>query len=277
MTNETIKVTFGGDTKADFDLKNARAAAAAGNSEEEKKRLAEERAKADATKASFEQGRAALVAKNYDEAIRLFKEASEKDPTQHVIFANLADAYSQGRKYDDAALAYNKAIELKPDESAYYNNLGIVYGNAGKIDEATKNLAKAAELNPAGAGQSYYNLGAVLTNRGRTKEAGDAFKKAIELNPNFANAYYQLGISYFGNPATIPEAIPVLEKFISLVNADPAKTPQMTADVEAAKQLIDAAKASAPTGFKSEKAIEEERKAAEAKAKADAAKAKKKN
>jgi tetratricopeptide (TPR) repeat protein len=266
MTNENVRVTFGGNTATDFDLKNARAA---GPSDEERKKIAEEKAKADATKASFEAARAAVLAKNYDEAIRLFKEAAEKDPTQHVIFANLADAYSQAKKYDDAAEAYKKAIELKPDEAAYYNNLGIVYGTAGKIDEATQNLQKAAELNPAGAGQSWYNLGAVLTNRGRTKEAGDAFKKAIELNPQMAAAYYQLGISYFGNPATIPDAIPVLEKFLSMQPTGP--------DAEAAKQLIEAAKQSAPTGFKSDKAIAEEKAAAEAKAKADAAKAKKKN
>jgi len=276
MSNDNVRVTFGGDTKADFDLKNARAA---GGNAEDAKKAAEEKAKAEATKASFEAARAALVAKNYDEAIRLFKESAEKDPTQHVIFANLADAYSQARKYDEAAEAYKKAIELKPDEAAYYNNLGIVYGNAGKIDDATQNLQKAAELNPTGAGQSYYNLGAVLTNRGRTKEAGDAFKKAIEFDPKMHNAYYQLGISYFGNPTTIPEAIPALQTFMSLAAAVPEaqKTPQLAADIEAAKQLIEAAKQSAPTGFKSEKALADEKAAADAKAKADAAKAKKKN
>ena len=269
MTNEIVVITFGGDAKTDFDLKNAKAAAGAAVSDEERKKIAEEKAKSDATKASFEAARVALAAKNYDEAIRLFKESAEKDPTQHVIFANLADAYAQAKKYDDSAAAYRKAIELKGDEPAYYNNLGIALGNAGKIDEATQNLQKAAELNPAGAGQSYYNLGAVLTNRGRTKEAGDAFKKAIELNPQMASAYYQLGISYFGSPNTIPDAIPVLEKFLTLQPTGP--------DAEAAKQLIDAAKASAPTGFKSDKAIAEEKAAAEAKAKAAAAKAKKKN
>ncbi len=261
-------VRFGGDSAVDFDLK---AAAAAGVSDEARAKAAEEKAKAEATKASFEQARTALINKQYDEAIRLFKEAAEKDPTQHVIFANLADAYSQAKKYDDAAAAYSKAIELKPDEAAYYNNLGIVQGNAGKIDDATKALQKAAELNPPGAGQSYYNLGAVLTNRGRTKEASDAFKKAIEYNPQMAQAYYQLGISYFGQPNTIPEAIPVLEKFLSMQPTGP--------DAEAAKQLIEAAKASAPTGFKSEKAIAEEKAAQEKaeKQKAAAEKAKKKN
>jgi len=270
-------VRFGGDTAVDFDLK---AAAAAGVSDEARAKAAEEKAKAEATKASFEQARTALINKQYDEAIRLFKEAAEKDPTQHVIFANLADAYSQAKKYDDAAAAYQKAIELKPDEAAYYNNLGIVQGNAGKIDDATKALQKAAELNPPGAGQSYYNLGAVLTNRGRTKEAADAFKKAIEYNPQMAQAYYQLGISYFGQPNTIPEAIPTLEKFQQLVAALPKEQQAPFAnDVEASKQLIEAAKASAPTGFKSEKAIAEEKAAQEKAEKQKAAqeKAKKKN
>jgi tetratricopeptide (TPR) repeat protein len=261
-------VRFGGDTAVDFDLK---AAAAAGVSDEARAKAAEEKAKAEATKAAFEQARTALINKQYDEAIRLFKEAAEKDPTQHVIYANLADAYSQAKKYDDAAAAYQKAIELQPNEAAYYNNLGIVQGNAGKIDDATKALQKAAELNPPGAGQSYYNLGAVLTNKGRTKEASEAFKKAIEFNPQMAQAYYQLGISYFGQPDTIPEAIPVLEKFLSMQPTGP--------DAEAAKQLIEAAKASAPTGFKSEKAIAEEKAAKEKaeKQKAAAEKAKKKN
>src|SRR5215468_11267362 len=265
------RVNFGQDAKLDFDLKQAAAAnAAAGNAgnEEQRKKIAEEKAKNEAIKASFEGGRTAMAAKNYDEAIRLFKEAAEKDPTQHVIYANLADAYSQSKKYDDAAAAYDKAIELKPDEAAYYNNLGIVLANAGKIDEATQKLQKAAELNPAGAGQSYYNLGAVLTNKGKTKEAGDAFKKAIELNPSMAQAYYQLGISYFGSPDTIPQAIPALEKFLSLQPTGP--------DADAAKQLIEAAKAAAPTGYKSDKAVAEEKAAADAKAKADS-KAKKKS
>jgi tetratricopeptide (TPR) repeat protein len=276
-------VRFGQDSKLDFDLKNA-GQVPAGNAtnasiEEQKKKIADEKAKNDATRASFENAKTALAAKNYDEAIRLFNEAAKNDPTQHVIYANLADAYAQSRKYDDATTAYNKAIELKPDESAYYNNLGIVLANAGKIDEATQKLQKAAELNPAGAGQSYYNLGAVLTNKGKTKEAGDAFKKAIELNPNMGPAYYQLGISYFGQPDTIPEAIPVLQKFIQIENAlpDAQKTPQVKSDVEAANQLIAAAQAAAPTGFKSDKAIAEEKAADAAKAKADAAKAKKKN
>src|SRR6266699_7322816 len=48
MTNDNVRVSFGGDAKTDFDLKNAKAAGG-GASDEERKKIAEEKAKADAT------------------------------------------------------------------------------------------------------------------------------------------------------------------------------------------------------------------------------------
>ncbi len=258
-TLENIRVTFGGTTTADFDFKILSAQA---NQDEARAQIEKEKAAAEAMKVSFEAGRLALTAKNYPEAVKLFQEAATTDPTQHVIFANLADAHSGARQFNEAAEAYKKAIELKPDEGAYHNNLGIALGNAGKVEEASAALQKAAEVSPTTAGQAYYNLGAVLTNRGRTKDAGDAFKKAIEFSPDMAPAYYQLGISYFGSPATIPEAVPVLEKFLVMQPTGP--------DADAAKQLIEAAKAAAPTGFTSDA-----RRAEEAKAETDKAAAEK--
>lgn len=261
---DNVRVSTGATSAADFDFKALQAAA---GSAEDRAKLEADKAKQEAVKSAFDGGRAALTAKNYPEAARLFQEAAEKDQTQHVIFANLADALGGARKYDDAAAAYKKAIELKPDEAAYYNNLGIVLGNAGKIEDASAALQKAAEMNPPGAAQSYFNLGAVLTNRGRTADAATAFKKAIEYDPMMAIAYYQLGISYMGTPATMGDAVTNLEKFLAMAPTDP--------NAEAAKALIDAAKQAAPTAYKSEKAIAEEKAAAEkaAKAKADAEKA----
>jgi len=258
---DNVRVTFGGTATVDFDL--AKVQAPAGVSAEEQAKMEAEKAKAEETKNAFNNGLAALQAKQYDEAARLLKDASDKDPTQHVIFANLGEALSGAKKYEDAIAAYNKAIALKPDEFGYYNNLGIAQGNAGKIDEAIKTLQKASEINPAQAPQAYYNLGAVLTNRGRSKDAAEAFKKAIELKPDMAQAYLQLGISYFGSPATMADAVPILEKFLTM---NPSAT-----DKETATQLIAAAKMSTGNaGYKSPAAQAKEKAAADAKAKADA-------
>ena len=225
-----IRVRAGGTTDASFDLKTL---ADMILESEEGKAAEEARVKAEATRGAFELARTALDAKNYDEAIIQFRLALENDDTQHVIYANLADALSGAKRYDEAVEVYQQAIMLAPTEGAYYNNLGIVYGNAGKTEEAIAALEKTAELTPESAGQAYYNLGAVMTNTGRTAAASEAFKKAIEYDPDLAEAYYQLGISFFGSAETMKEAIPVLQKYLEMVPDGP--------NSEAAKQLIAAA------------------------------------
>jgi tetratricopeptide (TPR) repeat protein len=259
---DNVRVTFGGTTPVDFDL-SKQAAQAPGITAEQQAKIDAEKKAAEDTKAAFTNGLAALQAKQYAEASTLLKEAADKDPTQHVIFANLGEALSGARKYPEAIDAYKKAIELKPDEFGYYNNLGIAQGNAGQVDDAIATLKKASEINPTQAPQAYYNLGAVLSNKGRTKDAAEAFKQAIALKPDMSQAYLQLGISYFGNPATMGEAVPVLEKFLTM-------NPNAT-DKETATQLISAAKASG--GASNATFVSESAKAAKAKAEADKAKA----
>jgi tetratricopeptide (TPR) repeat protein len=211
---DNIRVNFGGATTVDFDLRSVSADAERAAIEAENKRAEE-------TRAAFEQARLAVTAKNWEEAARLFQLAATADPTQHVIFGNMAMALTELRKYDEAAAAYRKAIELAPLEAVYYNNLGSVLGNAGKAEEASEVLQKAAEMSPTTAGQAYYNLGAIYTNRGRVADAVGAFKKAIEFDPNMAEAYYQLGVSLLGSPATIKEAVPALEKYLQLAPNGP--------------------------------------------------------
>ena len=237
----------------DFDLAKPRVMP--GASAEDAAKIEAMKKAQEETKLAFDEGLVALNAKDFATAAAKFQIATEKDPTQHVIFANLGEAYSGARKFEEAAAAYQKAIELKPDEAGYYSNMSLVLANGNKYEEATAAVQKAAELNPQQAAQGWYNLGAIYTNRGRTKEAGDAFQKATEVNPQMAQAWYQLGISYFGNPATIPDAVGVLEKFLQLQPTGP--------DADAAKSLIDAAKAATPTGFKSERQLQQEKEAAE--------------
>src|SRR5580704_14504352 len=44
---------------------------------------------------AFNAGKEAMAAKNYDAATQAFAKATEIDPAQHVIWASLADAYTQ--------------------------------------------------------------------------------------------------------------------------------------------------------------------------------------
>ncbi|MDX2180119.1 MAG: tetratricopeptide repeat protein [Bryobacteraceae bacterium] len=158
---------------------------------------------------AFNGGMEAIKTQQWAVAVEQFVKASEMDPKQHVIWAQLADSYvglsktqtSPAEKDATEAKAqdsFTKAIELKPDEAAYYNNLALSQARTKKFKEAEESLGKAAALDPAGAGKYYYNLGAILVNTGQNEPAGSAFKKAIELDPNYADAHYQYGIFLTG-------------------------------------------------------------------------------
>jgi len=154
---------------------------------------------------AFNTGKEAMVAKNYDAAVQAFDKATQADPSQHVIWGQLAEAYielgntktgaDQQAAYDKGLEAYNKAIALKPDDAAYHNNYALALVKGKKITEAQAELTKAAELDPTNAGKYYYNLGAVLVNVGQNDAAAEAFKKAIGTDPNYADAHYQFAIT----------------------------------------------------------------------------------
>ncbi len=183
---------------------------------------------------AFNAGKEALAAKNYDAAIEAFQKGAELDATQHVIFANLADAYTglaatktgadQQAAIEKSLDAYQKAIALKPDDPAYHNNYALALARGKKFDEAQAELTKAAQLDPPSAGKYYYNLGALLVNSGQTAASEEAFKKAIEADPNYADAQFQyatalsakLTIGADGKMVAPPGMKEALEKYLAL-------------------------------------------------------------
>lgn len=161
---------------------------------------------------AFNAGIAAAQAKQYDQAVASFTKASDMDPKQHVVWAQLAEAemnFAGTKSGADAdaemqkgLAAYGKAIELKPDDAGYHNNYALALARAKKFPEAQGELTKAATLDPPNAGRYYYNLGALLVNAGQNEPAGEAFKSAIERDPTYADAQYQYGV-YLLSKATV--------------------------------------------------------------------------
>ncbi len=206
----------------------------------------------------FDGAMAAMKAKDYDTAIPQFQAAAEVDPTQHVVFAQLGEAYSgkatmskssaeKKEFYDKSVDAYQKALTLKPDDPSYHNNYALALANDGKLEEAQAELNKAAQLDAPNAGRYYFNLGAVLVNTNHIKEAAEAFKKSTEVpagpgwtDQNLADSNYQYGLALTGmaalDPKTgkvqpVPGTLEALQKCIDLAPTGP--------NAAAAKSLID--------------------------------------
>ncbi|MEQ1885878.1 MAG: tetratricopeptide repeat protein [Bryobacteraceae bacterium] len=243
---QDVSFTLGDAAAAPVERADARGGMSAADKAEDEKRNkanAEIMAKNKALTEAFNVGKTAAAAGQWDAAIDGFIKAGELDPSQHVVWGNLADSYASRAKAvpanRDADLqksveTYQKAIGIKP-EPAYYNNLALVYANMKKFDEAQAELTKAATADPTNAGRYYFNLGAVYVNTGNVDPAAEAFKKAIEADPNYAEAYYQYGLSLMGKASTDasgkivapPGTAEAFQKYIDLApngpNAQPSK------------------------------------------------------
>jgi tetratricopeptide (TPR) repeat protein len=215
-------------------------------------------AKNKALNEAFSGGKTAMEAKDYDTAITQFQKASEMDPSQTVIWSNLADAYISASKAKPTEAndlrqkgieAYKKAIEIKPDDATFYNNMALALALQKQIPEAQAALEKAATLDPPGAGRYYYNLGAVLVNTGQNEPAGQAFKKAIDADPTYADAQYQYGITLTAQAKTeangkitpVPGTIEAFQKYLDLKPDGPF--------ADSAKQMIQMLGGTVTTGF----------------------------
>ena len=208
---------------------------------EQEAEMAKNKALQDAFNAAME----AKNAKNYPAAIENFEKASALAPTQHVVWAQLAETYmsladtktgaEQQAAIDKSIAAYAKAVEIKVDDPNYHNNYALALAKGKKMNEAQAELTKAAQLDPPQAGKYYYNLGAVYVNTQQNDAAEAAFKKAIELDPNYADAYYQqalvlmnkVSLDAAGKMVAPPGTVEALQKYLSLkpdgANAEGAK------------------------------------------------------
>ena len=233
----------------DFDLAKFQKDAAANLNSEQKAKVEaqqKEQTKVKGLNDALKSARDASQAGNYDEAVRIMKDATTADPSRDLLWAQLGDAYlGAGRHapdkatattdYEQAADALQHALTIKPT-GAYHNNLGEAYAKMGKTPEAIQEYQAAAQAEPAEAAKYYFNLGAVLTNTGHPDEANEAFDKVIAADPNYAEAYYQKAVNLMGKAqvdektgAMIapPEVATNLNKYLELApngpNAEPAK------------------------------------------------------
>ena len=286
-----VRVRLGDSTVINFDLKAARDRAMAqqlgirteqkpgqaGESvpqitkeqraqiESQQKQRAAQQDKMEKLNKNFAAGVEALKARNFEVAIKELETATQLDASQHVVFAQLGEAYlgsARTRRAEEAQAHfvkaqenYQKAIAMKPDDASYYNNYGLALAQAGKGAEAQEALGKAAQLDPPNAGRYFFNLGAVQVNAGKTKEAAEAFLKATQADPNYAEAWYQLGVSLSGDAkldektgkiTPAPGTVEALQKYVELQPAGP--------NAENAKSLIATLGGTIQTQIKVEKA-----------------------
>jgi Flp pilus assembly protein TadD len=172
-----------------------------------------------ATNAEFQaralqgEGLALLTLGQREPAAKLFRQATDADPTLWRSWNGLAVLADLRREPVEAAIAYARALAIDPTSAVLHNNFGYSYLLAGKSDDAMTEFRKAYSLDPASetiqsnirlalAAEGNYaaairdvpkgrlpavlnNIGYVAMQRGDLAAAEGYFARAMESSTSF--------------------------------------------------------------------------------------------
>lgn len=129
------------------------------------------------------QGRAALAAAEFEEAVRRQPEFSEAWLSLGMSYASAGDAR--------AAAAAARAIVLSPGNPVFRFGNALVLAGAGRHEAAEREYRQAVALEPRYL-EAWVNLAALLKGQGRLKEAASCYERAIRLEPRDALPFIAL-------------------------------------------------------------------------------------
>ncbi|MGA9770857.1 MAG: tetratricopeptide repeat protein [Blastocatellia bacterium] len=127
----------------------------------------------------------------YDDAITLYKEVIERNPTYWVAPNNLGCTYMKMGDFKNAEIYLVRGIEIRPTEPRQYLNLSVTLQAQARLDEAERAIRQAIDLQPDGYG-FHYQLGDVLNAQGNLQAALEEFKTEVNNNPRLIQAQMEV-------------------------------------------------------------------------------------
>src|SRR5262249_8269245 len=121
-----------------------------------------------------------------DEAVVIFKQAINREPTNPERYRLLGDFLKDQGQLDEAIAAYKQAIVQDQKSAQLYLLLGIALrARSGPIDatEAIAPYKKASDLDTKDP-WPHINIGNILKSQGRLEEAISEFRWAVKLYPH---------------------------------------------------------------------------------------------
>ncbi len=139
-----------------------------------------------------------LADAKYTEIETLMSKDAASDPSEPIVWIELARAQTGLKNYLDAETNYKKALELEskaapPDPQimgAIQGGLGEVYARTLMVDQANAAFDAAVKADPADAGLYLQNQALIFFQTKNPTAQVDAADKAIKVDPTNAFLYY---------------------------------------------------------------------------------------
>ncbi len=140
-------------------------------------------------------GRARMLLKDYDAALRTLGEVLAADDDRIEVYNLIGNIHMTRGKLDRAEEALTKGLRISADDADLRNSLGLLHDQRGNVDEALKQFRRVLEVDHDYA-EGYNNIGLIHRRRGESLEALAMFEKAIAADPAFPGSYNNLGLVY---------------------------------------------------------------------------------
>ncbi|MEW6202861.1 MAG: peptidylprolyl isomerase [bacterium] len=120
---------------------------------------------------------------NFDEAIKYFRKASEKDPDDPYIIVKIGELLAKQGKRDEAIKEFRSATEISPMDPSLYFTLGQVYMGYGEHQKGLLELRRASDLSKLDY-ELHRRLESIYTQLGLFEDADrerERYLTALEL------------------------------------------------------------------------------------------------
>jgi predicted Zn-dependent protease len=133
--------------------------------------------------ASVTSAQTAEAGERWDEAVRLYRDALETDPTRSELWVRIADIEARRGDLNGCIAALEHAVAATPGHAAFYARLSQAYATAGRGVPALRAIEGALVLQPRDA--EYLRSRATLaTWVGDYRAAQDSYKQLHARSPN---------------------------------------------------------------------------------------------
>jgi len=144
------------------------------------------------------EGNAAFLRKDYAVARKAYEKLLGLAPDNMAGLINLGMVEFAAGNFAAADKTLKRALSIELSNASAWQTLGIMEMEQGHLDAALANLAQAALYDPPNARTRNY-LGVVMGRKKWIDGAQDELRKAVEIDPDFADAHFNLAMSYLEN------------------------------------------------------------------------------
>ncbi len=142
----------------------------------------------------YRAGRFHESTRNFEDAVKQYRNAIESDPNFVDAYARLGIVFSFMDEREKSEQAFLTAIRLRPDDANVRNNLGFAYLIQERWADAEAALRRALVMNPDMM-RARINLGAALAAQSRYEEALTEYRAVLPE----ADAQYNIALAYRTN------------------------------------------------------------------------------